>query len=170
MSKDAITIRTVFAVDPGPEQSAYVLYDRDGERIIDSGIVPNSDLLNSVESASYARYPHKITFAIEWIESFGMSVGASVFETCYWIGRFDQVADNAFRRVTRRQVKLFLCNSMRAKDPNVRQALIDRFPATGGGKVPQVGTKAKQGPLYGVKSHIWSALAVAVTVAAEQEQ
>lgn len=28
---------------------------------------------------------------------------------------------------------------------------------------PQVGTKAKPGPLYGVKGHSWSALAVVLT-------
>jgi hypothetical protein len=51
-------------------------------------------------------------------------------------------------------VKLHLCNSPRAKDGNVRQALIDRVG-------PQ-GTKKGQGPTYGIKSHEWAALAVAV--------
>jgi len=44
---------------------------------------------------------------------------------------------------------------MKAKDANIRQALID--------KLGPVGTKKSPGPLWGVKSHIWSALAVAVT-------
>jgi hypothetical protein len=43
---------------------------------------------------------------------------------------------------------------MRAKDPNVRQALLD--------KIGPVGTKKNPGPLYGVSGHGWSALAVAV--------
>jgi hypothetical protein len=55
--------------------------------------------------------------------------------------------------------------NQRAKDPNIRQALLDIFPGTGGGATPQIGTKAKPGPLYGVTSHAWSALAVAITVA-----
>ncbi len=59
-------------------------------------------------------------------------------------------------------VKLHLCGNARAKDTNIRQALIDRF---GGieGKSKAVGTKKAPGPLYGCKSHMWAALAVAVT-------
>jgi hypothetical protein len=57
-------------------------------------------------------------------------------------------------RVFRKDIKLHLCNSPRAKDANVRQALIDRIG-------PQ-GTKKNQGPTYGIKSHQWAALAVAV--------
>ena len=49
---------------------------------------------------------------------------------------------------------------MRAKDANVRAALIDRF---GPSKRKAIGLKATPGPLYGVHSHMWSALAVAVT-------
>lgn len=61
--------------------------------------------------------------------------------------------------MTRRAVKLHLCGSMRAKDGNIRQALVDRF----GGQAQAVGTKKAPGPLFGLSSHRWSALAVAVT-------
>ena len=54
-----------------------------------------------------------------------------------------------------------LCKNNRAKDKNIRQALIDRF---GPGKAA-IGTKKAPGPLYGLKSHLWSALAVAVVAA-----
>jgi hypothetical protein len=69
----------------------------------------------------------------------------------------------AVRLIYRRDVKLRLCGTVKAKDANVRQALIDMFPKTGGGKIPQIGTKAQPGPLYGVASHAWAAVAVAVT-------
>ena len=72
-------------------------------------------------------------------------------------------------RRCRLDVKLHLCKDSRAKDANIRQALLDRFPATGGGKTPQIGTKAQPGPLYGIKSHLWAALGVAVTFADKQE-
>ncbi|MNY62967.1 hypothetical protein D3C86_1998680 [compost metagenome] len=62
-------------------------------------------------------------------------------------------------------MKLHLCKTPRAKDANVRQALLDMFPRTGGGKTPQIGTKAQPGPLFGVSSHAWAALGVAVTAA-----
>lgn len=161
MSKDAITI---FAIDPGPQQSAYALLSNGQVELC--GIQDNSLIPHALNTAMCAN----AILAIEWVECYGMKVGKDVFETVYWIGRFDELCDGGLVRVPRRSVKLYLCDSMRAKDANVRQALIDRFPATGGGKTPQIGTKKQPGPLFGVKSHIWSALAVAVTVAAEKEQ
>jgi hypothetical protein len=99
------------------------------------------------------------------IASYGMAVGREVFETCVWIGRFTQAwhAPAAVELVYRQDVKLHLCGNPRARDANIRQALLDLFPRAGGGKTPQIGTKAKPGPLYGVSSHAWPALAVAIT-------
>jgi hypothetical protein len=58
-------------------------------------------------------------------------------------------------RIPRLKVKLHLCHDSRAKDANIRAALIDRF-----GKP---GTKKNPGALYGVTRDLWSALAVAIT-------
>jgi hypothetical protein len=55
--------------------------------------------------------------------------------------------------VYRNAVKLHICGTPRAKDPNIRQALIDKYGAPG--------TKKNPGPTYGVSSHLWSALAIA---------
>ena len=98
------------------------------------------------------------------VQSFGMAVGAEVFETVFWIGRFIQAwsmggAFDRWSRVYRKDIKLHLCGSMRAKDSNIRQAILDRF----GGKTKALGSKREPGPLYGARSHIWSALAVAIT-------
>jgi hypothetical protein len=141
----------VIGIDPGPEQSARVLFD--GLRVTVAEILPNDELLQSLSRGLHVRVP----IYCEHIASYGMAVGASVFETCVWIGRFMQVSQQAgsdFSRVFRRDIKLHLCNSPRAKDGNVRQALMDRLG-------PQ-GTKKAPGPTYGVKSHEWAALAVAV--------
>lgn len=106
-----------------------------------------------------------VQMAIEMVASYGMPVGREVFETVFWIGRFWEAAERCnldCRKVFRKDIKLWLCNSVRAKDANVRQALLDKFPRTGGGKTPQIGTKSKPGPLYGVAGDVWSALAVAL--------
>jgi hypothetical protein len=118
--------------------------------------------------APWLPWPHpsdRPQLAIEMIASYGMAVGREVFETCVWIGRFMQAWHEpaAVRLVYRRDVKLHLCGTPQAKDPNVRQALLDMFPRTGGGATPQIGTKARPGPLYGVSSHAWPALGVAIT-------
>ena len=88
-----------------------------------------------------------------------MPVGREVFETVYWIGRFAQAAQPVEHTlVSRGAVKMHLCGSKRAKDSNIRQALIDRF-----GGSAAIGRKADPGPLYGISGDVWSALAVAVT-------
>lgn len=144
---------SVLAVDPGPVESAYVLFD--GDRLVEFGKVENEVLLSRLE------YFHVIVprMAIEMIASYGMPVGAEVFETCVWIGRFAQAWNGAITRVFRKDVKIALCGSVKAKDGNVRQALIDRY----GGKDKAIGKKASPGPLYGVSADVWAALAVAVT-------
>jgi hypothetical protein len=98
---------------------------------------------------------------IEMIACYGMPVGAEVFETCIWIGRFiERWGSHAFY-IYRKDVKLHLCGQARAKDANVRQALIDRY---GSSQKKAIGTKKAPGPLYGISSHVWSALGVAITL------
>jgi hypothetical protein len=137
---------TILALDPGPTDSAFVLWD--GHRVIEAAHWPNADIRQVLIGREYD------LAACEMIASYGMAVGKSVFETCVWIGRFIEVARVEPRLVYRRDAKLHLCHSPRAKDANVRQALIDRLG-------PQ-GTKKNPGPTYGMKSHLWAALAVGV--------
>ena len=103
----------------------------------------------------------KFDLAIEMVASYGMPVGKEVFETVRWTGRFQQAfwKPENVNLVYRKDVKMHLCHSMRAKDPHVWQAILDLY----GGKDKAVGNKANPGPLYGVKSHARSALAVALT-------
>jgi len=148
----------ILAIDPGTTESGWVLFD--GERVHSSAVENNEAMLERVR-----HWQSGVTLAIEMVASYGMPVGREVFETCVWIGRFQQAwhSPDQVRLVYRKDVKLHLCGSPRAKDPNVRQALIDLFPATGGGKCPQIGVKAKPGPLFGVSTHAWPALGVAIT-------
>ena len=143
----------LLAIDPGTFESAWVAFD--GQRVLGHGLESNVTILGRLRE--YAGVP----VWIEMVASFGMPVGKEVFETCVWIGRFWETAlrnGSACDRVTRHQIKLHLCHSARAKDTNVRQAILDRF----GGKLAALGNKKNRGPLYGVVSHEWSALAVAL--------
>ena len=144
----------ILAIDPGPTESAYVLLD--GERICLKGKEPNE----AMRDITFALCDADIV-AIEKIASYGMAVGAEVFETCVWTGRFIErmtIRDpilTRLRRIPRGDVKMHLCKSMRAKDGNIRQALIDRLGAPG--------TKKSPGATYGVSADIWAALAVGIT-------
>ncbi len=62
-------------------------------------------------------------------------------------------------RIKRLEVKIHLCHDSRAKDANIRQAILDRF----GGKEKAIGRMATPGPLMGVSGDLWAALAVAIT-------
>jgi hypothetical protein len=100
---------------------------------------------------------------IEMVASYGMAVGADVFETCVWIGRFYQVLeDRCFEPglIKRHPIKLHHCHSANAKDSNITQALVDRFAP--GQPNHGKGTKASPGWFYGFKSDIWAAYALAV--------
>src|SRR5688572_7375498 len=110
---------TTFSIDPGPEMSAYVVWD--GERILHKGKLLNADMLLEIKLA-----PAHYMFTIERIASYGMPVGREVFETCFWTGRFIQqvvelhLGENEPALIERGRVKVHLCRSMRAKDSNIR--------------------------------------------------
>lgn len=139
----------IFGVDPGPRQSAIVLWN--GSVVVEAADVVNHDVTAWLNERSL----YSVDVAIEWIESFGMAVGREVFETVFSIGSMSTELTRLPRLIPRRDVKLHLCGSSRAKDTNIRQAIIDRFGVAG--------TKKNPGPLFGVAGHRWSALAVAVT-------
>ena len=147
------TCKRLLAIDPGPTQSAWVVWD--GQKICAKGTERNSIVCDML--IGNLEHQNCDFMAVEMVQSFGMAVGAEVFETVYWIGRFCQAwpDNNFFSRVFRKDVKMHLCQSMRAKDSNIRQALIDRLGAPGRKKSP--------GPTFGVRGDMWSALAVAVT-------
>ncbi len=151
----------ILAIDPGPTESAYVLY---ADRAIESfAKLPNDRILTMLRSVGTdieSVFRLADVLVIEKIASYGMPVGEEVFETCRISGRFAEAWGQATEWITRGQVKMHLCQSMRAKDGNVRQALIDLF----GGESAR-GKKATPGPLYGISGDCWSALAVAVTYA-----
>ena len=151
----------ILAIDPGYERSAWLVL-ADG-RPVDMGIDDNEDLRWSLRIGELS---HDV-MVVEKVESYGMAVGREVFDTVFWAGRLTEAAIGPDRgdgvrvvQLPRRAVKLHLCQSARAKDANIRAALLDRF----GGSAAK-GTKARPGPLYGVSGDLWSALAVAVTYA-----
>lgn len=153
----------VVAIDPGNELSAWCSV-RNGMPL-GSDKVDNPTLLGVLRDDDVWT-PAEDLLAIEMIASYGMPVGREVFETCLWIGRFIEAWERRggkYVLVYRREVKLFHCESVRATDANIRASLIDRF---GPGKAKAIGTKREPGPLYGMKGDEWSALAVALKVAA----
>ena len=138
----------IFAIDPGPVESAFVIWD--GSTILDKGKVPSERILPLL--GIHERDCHIVC---EMVACMGMPVGAEVFETVIWIGRYLEKLQGNMERIKRGEVKMHLCHSMRAKDSNIRQALIDRFGAPG--------KTASPGVTFGLSGDMWAAFAVAVT-------
>jgi len=148
----------ILAIDPGCTESAWLTFEEGCIKVFAKE--PNEKLLTDIRERPYN--PHYNSgqahhLAIEMVASYGMPVGKEVFETVLWIGRFIEAWGGPFTLVYRKDVKMHLCGSMKAKDGNIRQALIDRFGPPG--------TKANPGATYGISKDVWSALAVAVTFA-----
>ena len=149
-------MQTMLALDPGNRETGWCIVDTITRTPLRGGKDENTIVSAIVTYGTFT------VAAIEIIESYGMAVGRDVFETCEWIGRFTACACGIpVKYVYRLEEKITLCNSSKAKDANIRQALIDtyaKFDFKNGR-----GTKATPDTLYGFHADVWSALAVATT-------
>lgn len=156
----------ILAIDPGNVESAYCVIDKKTYKPIEFGKIKNEELLEYI----FDYLPDGVdTLVIEKVASYGMAVGQTVFDTCIWTGRivqhyldFTSPYSQRVEYIYRKEEKINLCNSMKAKDSNIRQALIDRFGV--------VGTKKEKGFFYGFKKDIWAAYAVGVTYLDKQKE
>lgn len=140
-------------IDPGTTESAYVVLV--GGHMAAHGKMANADLTEMISGGAFTM------IVCEMIASYGMAVGAEVFETCVWIGEFRHACQSKgghWETITRIEVKKRLCfKTAGVNDGVIRQRLIDLY----GGKAVAIGNKANPGPLYGIKADVWAALAVA---------
>jgi hypothetical protein len=149
-------MKSIIAIDPGNIESAMCVYD--GTRIVYCEKISNKDFLNVLDVQILQAGISYPSIYIEDIQAMGMAVGHEVFDTAKQIGRIQyhlELQSVHYNMVKRTVIKLHHCNTTRAKDTNIRQALIDRF----GDK----GTKKQPGFFYGIAgSDQWSACAIAI--------
>lgn len=168
----------VVGIDPGTTHSAVVGFD--GTWPTTRLYVPNDDVFFHLDfMCASAR-----KIVIEQVASYGMAVGETTFSTVFWAGRFAQhceIRGISWAQMKRLAVKMHICHDSRAKDSNIRQALIDRFGRPGSVEVPMVDnsgapvffkagprkgmqkTEARPNKMAGIYGDMWSALAIAVT-------
>lgn len=157
----------ILSIDPGNIESAYCIIDKNTYEPIEFAKVENKELREKlIEDLKF--YPID-TLVIEMIASYGMPVGKEVFDTCVWIGRFMETFKCPFTYfIYRKEEKMNLCGSMKAKDSNIRQALIDRF-ATFDFKNGK-GTIKQKDFFYGFSKDVWAAYAVGITWLDKQKE
>lgn len=157
----------LLAVDPGNVESAWALVDTATYNPVDFGKTSNDYVRTMLRYRGDNQSLIKLeTVAIEMVASYGMAVGADVFETCVEIGRFAQIvldSGQEARLVYRRDIKLHHCGNPRANDSNITQALVDRFAS--GQPNRGKGTKKDPGWFHGFRADVWQAYALAVYVA-----
>jgi hypothetical protein len=144
----------ILAIDPGQEESGWIIWDSANEKIVQMGIDPNVVLLADLDSPDCSEID---AVAIEMVGHYGtgMAVGNSVFDTCVFIGELKHSLRGLDPQlILRPDIRLHFCHHRNAKPANVNQVLRDRFG--------EKGTKKNPGKLFGVRNHIWSALALAV--------
>ena len=140
-------------VDPGPNQFGWVLCSIESCKVLKTDSATDNHEFSSLLTKHRPAY-----LAIEKMSSYGGSpVGASTWNTN------DSIIELCMRWVvycgtrpsliSRRQVKSSLGLAASANDAQVNARLRELWGV--------VGTKGGRGPLYGVKSHAWAALAVA---------
>lgn len=151
----------ILAIDPANQDSAYCVINIDDYKPVEFDKIDNNEMFKILKLHSNIK-----KIIIEEVRSYGMSVGQTVFDTCRWYGRFEQYAidtipDVEVIYICRKDVKMNLCGTMKAKDSNIVVALVDRFAphSTNYGK----GTKTNKGFFFGFKSDIWQSFALGIT-------
>lgn len=165
--------RFILGIDPGTTLTAYCLVKIcEGKstnvfEINQFGKVENGEMVEILHTIlnSMIENENHITIAIEHLESYGMAVGKSTFETAYFIGRLSEICNHCgfeIERIYRHEEKDLICHSMKANDSTIKQALVDLFaehPDKNHGK----GTKKEPDYFYGFKADCWSAFAICYT-------
>lgn len=147
----------ILSIDAGTTESGYCLGTSEYNPL-QFGKISNEELLKIVKEAEYE------ILLYEEFQCYGMAVGQSTIISITWNGRYIQSAlDRGLKvePILRKEEKMCLCGTMRAKDTNIRQALIDRF-ATFDYKNGK-GTKGNQDFFYGFSKDSWSAFAILTT-------
>lgn len=115
--------KRVLSIDPGPVKSGWVLMD--GEVPHKWGWDDNADLRELLTANPYT--PGARCLLIEYPKPRGMPTSKEEMDTLFAAGRLVQAWSRLWFPVYRSDVKLALCGHARAKDTNIRQAIIDRY-------------------------------------------
>ena len=116
---------TIIGIDPGPEFSALVEWD--GEKFIDKAYMLNVDILYHLSVVS------PCTIGIEQIRGYGLSVGNSTFDTCFWSGKFalqGEMCKSKVFMIPRIDVLTHFNIPRKGSDRWLKEKLVDEYPTT----------------------------------------
>ena len=141
----------ILAIDPGPTDSAWVLWDSEKHDFFGArmGLMNNLDWL--APKTMELLLSEVDLCIIEMIQSYGMGVGRSTFITCTIVGRIQLLCEE-YNTPWKMYGRPTIAGQIGAKgDTKIRASLRMRY-----------GDAKKGEKLEGVKKDIWAALALAV--------
>jgi hypothetical protein len=146
-------VSRILGIDPGPNQSADVIWDSKENKILTHFQGDNQIFIMRVKMAISQDCFDAVV--VEDVAFYGKVLNRETFNTLKFIGRIQQLCWPCHHLIVFPDVAYHFCNSRRGvKQSQINAVLTDRF----GGK----GTRKQPGILYGIKEHEWSALACAV--------
>lgn len=169
----------VLAIDPGNENTAFVLWDFRNKQMVDKDKLSNQQFLKKLEQIAHSEHKYKIDeIAIECISSYGMAVGQDVFNTCIYIGILLEKIQTIFgikpKLVFRQTIKMHHCHATsKVNDSTINTVLRQKYG--------EDNTVKKPNPIYWnslversggnkyMSGDIWAAFAVATFVAEDKE-
>lgn len=167
--------RWIISVDPGPTNHGWAILDRpDGvllPRIALTGHGPWAALerdIATVACCDEAFGNDTTSLVVEKMRNYGRVMGNDAIMTSFEAGRVVASVTCSYPHckvylVSHPDWKLCLTGRAQAKDTEIRGALLELFPGTGGGACPQIGTQKEPGPLFLMKGeHVRDAVALGV--------
>ena len=148
----------LLAIDTGNISSAYIIFCTEENRVIEKDFLENEKFIERILTLTFDEV------AIEKIVSLGMPIGATTIDTIFFNGRLYEIFKK-LKKVPfwypRIDIKMHLCHTTRAKDTNVRTALVNRFGEPSTKKNPHNKYNELNDKIY-FGSHFWSCLGIAV--------
>lgn len=130
-------------------------------RVVACGIDANAWIVDRIYRG---QFDTATDVCIERFTPRGMRIGNDSIETIHWSGRIYEAVlrqrGTVPYRISRDIIKRHLCGTTAVKDKHVRAAIMARYTT------PQcadpIGLPSAPGPLYDLREHAWSAMAVAL--------
>lgn len=122
----------IIGIDPGTTESGYAIIN-DKYEILDANKIDNDLLIERLQ-----QYPSTYTIVVESIQSYGMVMGKSTIETCYFIGRIIQVCSDTqktIKLIPRPEYGKAIVGGAKVSDVLIRTALENRFGSYEKGKI-----------------------------------
>ena len=139
-------------IDPGNKETAFCIL-RGDKKIIAFAKLENEYFASRIP-IFFNLSGAPVRVACEAVACYGMVAGASLFETCFFTGRLQElVGVDKLTLITRTEIKKQIGGR---NDSQIRTKLIELFGAPG--------TKKTPGNTYGITADCWAALAVAETL------